>query len=917
MKKLLLVVLVSCLSTHLLAQQDSQLKGKVLDTLSKAPLSQAVISLLSKQDSTLLTFTRSKKDGSFSLPGIANGRYIVMVTFPKFADYVDEVNVAAPVVDMGTMAMTQTATLLKEVIIQSGRAIRIKGDTTEFVADSFIVREGATVEDLLKKFPGFQVDSKGQITAQGQRVNKVLVDGEEFFGDDPTMATQNISAKAVDKVQVFDTKSESQQITGLTGGSDGKTVNIKLKESAKKGHFGKITAGSDLKDLVDAKTYLNQFMGKRKVSVYGSKSNTSTGSLNWQEREKLGIENDAEYDEVGGYYISYFNDDGFSDWSLRGLPDSYTAGGLYSNKWNQDKHGLNTSYRFNRLGTRNRTSTLTQNILPDTVYYTNRRDTSTGLNQQHAINGKYEWKIDSFTTVKLTSAGTYRKTDAVSNTYTENLNEEQLYVNTSDRQNINTLEHRQLDNQLSYRRTFKKKGRLLLGVTRFSFIDDDQNTNLFTESRFFENGSFHNADTIDQLKRFDGSSQTLGAKLTFSEPLTPKWSLVTEYGYNSNSSSSYRNTFDKGPGDKYEVLNPAFSNNFDLNAFSHSGTALMRYTYKKVRFVAGSGLSSIKLRLNNLDEERKSTFDFLKVTPQMQMSYEIKPQNNVGFNYRGSTSQPNINQLQPIRNNEDRLNIYTGNPDLKVGFRHSFNGYFNSYKVLKRRSVYIYWSYSIQENAITNASSIDKFGVRTYRPVNVNGNRNWNIYASWYKGQVDKKLSHGVSLRANGGRSVNFINDKQNINDYTTTTLDFNIGLSIEEKFHLDLRPRVGYNASKSSLRPDVQNNYFSYGGSLNTFVMLPGKLELGSNVNFDLRERIAAFDRNTNMVILGANLGKKVFKKQTGKFILDVNDILDQNKGYSRIINSSFVTDERFERLSRYFMLTFEWTFNKMPTGK
>lgn len=224
MKQLLIFCAFFTFVNQTFAQQESQLKGKVLDTLGKAPLSQAVITLFSKKDSTLLKFTRSGKDGSFQFPQLAKGQYFIMVTFPKFADYVDNVAVEMPVVDLGTIALTQKATLLKEVVIQSGRAIRIKGDTTEFVADSFIVKEGATVEDLLKKFPGFQVDSKGQITAHGQRVQKVLVDGEEFFGDDPTMATQNISAKAVDKVQVFDTKSEQEQLTGLGGGNQGKTV---------------------------------------------------------------------------------------------------------------------------------------------------------------------------------------------------------------------------------------------------------------------------------------------------------------------------------------------------------------------------------------------------------------------------------------------------------------------------------------------------------------------------------------------------------------------------------------------------------------------------------------------------------------------------------------------------------------------
>jgi hypothetical protein len=218
--------------------QKSAIKGTITDSTEKRSLHFATVSLLRKSDSTLVSFTRTNKDGNFILPKTDTGRYVILVTYPRFADYMDDLEVKGET-DMGLVNLTPASKLLEAVIIKTVGAIRIKGDTTEFVADSFKVKEGATVEDLLKKLPGFSVNSKGEIVAQGKRVDKVLVDGEEFFGDDPTMATQNISAKAVDRVQVFDTKTEQQSMTGMTTGNEGKTVNIKLKEDAKKGAFGK------------------------------------------------------------------------------------------------------------------------------------------------------------------------------------------------------------------------------------------------------------------------------------------------------------------------------------------------------------------------------------------------------------------------------------------------------------------------------------------------------------------------------------------------------------------------------------------------------------------------------------------------------------------------------------------------------
>lgn len=238
MLKQIATLLLLCCICHAASAQKNSISGQISDTTEKKPLHLAAVTLLKKSDSTLVSFTRTSKEGTFRLAVPDSGSFVILVTYPRFADYMDDLKVSGST-DMGIVSMTPVSKLLDAVIVKTTGAIRLKGDTTEFVADSFKVKEGATVEDLLKKLPGFSVNSKGEIVAQGKRVDKVLVDGEEFFGDDPTMATQNISAKAVDKVQVFETKTEQQSMTGMSTGNEGKTVNIKLKEDAKKGHLGK------------------------------------------------------------------------------------------------------------------------------------------------------------------------------------------------------------------------------------------------------------------------------------------------------------------------------------------------------------------------------------------------------------------------------------------------------------------------------------------------------------------------------------------------------------------------------------------------------------------------------------------------------------------------------------------------------
>ncbi|MEP6700823.1 MAG: TonB-dependent receptor [Bacteroidota bacterium] len=910
------------MATLFAKSQQALINGRVADSSEKRMLHLASISLLRKSDTTLVTYTRSNEKGNFTFPKVDTGQYILLITYPRFADYMEQVEVSGNA-DIGEINMTLKSKVLEEVIIRTGSAIRIKGDTTEFVADSFKVKPGATVEDLLKKLPGFSVNSKGEIVAQGKRVDKVLVDGEEFFGDDPTMATQNISAKAVDKVQVFETKTEQQQLTGMSTGNEGKTVNIKLKENAKKGAFGKINAGTDFNKYIDSKILYNKFVGKKKISVFGTRTNINAGSLNWEERQKLGIENDAEYDELSGYYFSFGGSDDFNDWNLRGLPDAYTAGALFSNKWNADKYNLNFSYRFNRLGTTNIGTTLTQNILPTGLTYSNRYSNKNALNEQHAITGKYEWKIDSLASLKIVSNNTYKTSHTKGTDIGEFLNAARDTINRSFRDYDNITRRNQTDNQLTYKQLFKKKNRIWQTVFRYGVTDDENSGLNNTAIRYFNNGIFNYADTVDQQKLFNGRSTTLGVKSTFSEPLSATWMLIVDYAYNKNHSVSKRNTFEKGFDGKYEVPIAEFSNNFELDAFSHSGNAIFRYTGKKIRLGLGSGISTVKLGLQNLDNNSFNKYNFLNITPQAGINYTPKQQTGIGFNYRGTTRQPTINQLQPVRDNTDPLIEYIGNPDLKVGFNHSFNLNYNQYKVLKQVYSYAYFSYNIQQNAITQFNTIDiTNGKRTYYPVNVNGNTNWNFGGNWNKSggmfkAADKKLQSGFGLNANGAKYINFINSQKATTKSYGVNLNLRLGIEVEEKYEFSISPMIGYSASHSSLPSGIDNNYFTYGGRADAGVKLPWKLELSSDVNFDLRQHINAFATNTNLVIWNARLERELFKKKSGKISFIANDMLNDNKGFTRTINSTFVTDDRFQRISRYFLLKFEWSFNKMPGGE
>jgi hypothetical protein len=323
----------------------------------------------------------------------------------------------------------------------------------------------------------------------------------------------------------------------------------------------------------------------------------------------------------------------------------------------------------------------------------------------------------------------------------------------------------------------------------------------------------------------------------------------------------------------------------------------------------------VDLKLLNLDSNKKNSYNFVKPAPQANFNYTFKPQTSLNFNYRGNARQPNINQLQPLRDNSDPLYQFVGNPDLKVGFNHQLSMFFNQYKVLSRRGVWISVSYNINNNAIVNSTLIDAAtGNQTYSPVNVNGVHNWYCFGNWNKGGGDKKFSYGLSLNGNGGRNIAFINNVKNITTYTTMKLGTSVSYDREEKYSFELRPELGVNRSEVSPKKPVNNNYLSYGGWVNGFVMLPGKVEFRTDVNFDLREKTETFNTNTNIINWNAYISKKVWKD--GKIYLIANDVLNQNKGFTRTINSYQISEDRYSRVGQYLLLKFEWSFNKMPGG-
>ena len=916
MKKTLLLLSV-LLATLAVQAQKSDVHGSVTDSTEKKLLVNSVVAVLRKSDSVLVSFSRSDPSGNFTLKQVPAGKSLLLITHPAYADYIDEIDLSKPDVDLGKIFMTLKSQLLQEVIVSNSGAIRIKGDTTEFKADSFHVKPGATVEDLLKKIPGIQVDRNGKITAQGVAVEKVLIDGEEFFSDDPTIVTQNMEATAIDKVQVYDKKSDQATFTGIDDGKKIKTIDLKLKENRKHGYFGKAEAGTDAKQYWNNSAMLNAFKGKRKFAAFGIMSNTGKTGLDWRESSNYGNQNTFYDEESGNVLMSFSYDDfGGSSFYGEGLPKVWNAGALYSNKWDNDKKNLNSSYQYKKLDINSNGTTQSKYILPDTLYYINERGNNYSSRYRNTLSGTYDHQLDSSSSLKITAQGYTGRSISLTNAYSESLDRNGAFVNTSDRKISAVADNQNVSSTLLYRKKFKKTGRTFSFNMSQLYNDTRSNGYLNADYKYYNpDGSVKKEETTDQQKVRSTKQSGISGKAIYTEPLSKRAILEFNYTLTNNLGHSAVETFGKmnTGSSKYEDLIDTLSNDYTLNVLSNSGGINYRYAkVKKINLSFGGNIARADYVRRDVKADTSVAYHFTNLFPRASVNWTIPGGSNLNFNYNGSTQAPTIDQIQPIKDNSDLLNQRIGNPNLKQAFRQRFSLSLSNSKLISQRYIYGSLNYSTTSNDFSTINYVDAIGRRISQPVNVNGNHSLSGYTQ-YSIKL-KKPDARVGLFLNGSQyhNTNYINSLQNVNNSLNYSIGSFISLSKEKKFELSIQPRFTYTRSTSSIRPDEPTRYWTQEHSLYGVVFLPWKMQLNTDILYSIRQKTDAFDRNNNVFKWNAYLDKKFLKKDAATIRLLANDILNQNLGFQRNVNSNFISERTYNSIRRYFMLSLIYNFNK-----
>jgi len=827
--------------------------------------------------------------------------------------------------DLGEIVLLDNSSMLDSVTVQQETPpVSIRHDTIEFNAASFRTRPEAVVEDLLKKLPGVQVDKNGNIKANGQDVKKVLVDGKEFFGNDPKIASKNLPADAVDKVQVFDKKSDQSQFTGFDDGNSQRTINLTIKKDKKYGAFGRLTAGggrdagsatggfaddATRDGRYEAKFNVNQFRDNRQLSALGMWNNTNKQGFSFQ--DVLGFNNGGS---MGGGRISL---DGGQSVPIQDMAQTNQAitttkaGGLNFNDTWKGGTEVGGSYFYNRADDHIRQKDAKQYLSPENSFNQDHLGATDRSNENQRINILSDARLDSFNSVKFTSSFTYQRSNSRSSAIDSSRSrDDDALLNTSA---SNTLAHTNgynWNNNALFRHRFLKKGRTLSANLSFGLSNNSGGGRLYSVSQFYKAGT---ADTLNQVYDQSGNGNNYGAVVSYTEPFSKKSLLEANYNFYQSHSFAGKQTFDADAGGKYTLPNQQQTNDLRNTYTYHREGLAFRHQTTGLSFTAGITLQQAS-SVNTFGYIGKDSLlrqNFRNLLPNGLIQYEINKYRNLRLQYMTYTNQPSLTQLQPVPDNSDPLNIKAGNPGLQQEYYHSLRMNYVAFDPFRRTSFFAMLNYNGIRHRIVNDDGFDSTGVRTSRPVNLDGLYQLGGFISWdfpiraIKSMVnlksDLQYDHNASL-VNGAR-----------NNGNTWTVGQAADLQFSYKELLDISggAKVEYNDARYSLQPGQNQHYWTETYTFDANWYLTKVLSFASDLNYIHRSGLPS-GYNTSPLVWNAGVAAQVFRNKKGLFRLQVFDILRQNTGFTRNTSQNYIDDISYKVLNRYWLLSFTYSISR-----
>ena len=928
--RLLLLIALLCLSSIAYSQLGkpsvSVISGTVVDTLQNETIEMATATLYSLRDSSIVQASMANKDGFFELKNVKPASYFLVVTFIGYKPtYINlpEHRFTSSTLKLGNINLDNSGITLSAIeITAEPPELVVKEDTLEYNAAAFKLQESAVVEDLIKRLPGVEVDTEGKITTStGKQVRRVFVDGKEFFGNDPKMATKNLTVDIVDKVQVVEKKSDLAILTGVEDDDPETIINITIKKGMKKGWMGNATGGVGAlvdNSLSESARYttnamINRFTEENQLSFIANANN---------------INNQASSDAGNTVRSSRGGSAG------NGITSSNTFGVNTANILSK-KLKMGSSMTYNYSDNYTNSNSFRQNLNEKNPTDRDSRSRDQNYSNNFSFNAKLEYRPDTLTTMIFTPTISYNWSSSNSNSSqtTRKRDADSTSVNSSKSDNTLKSDGINARMQFDVSRKFSTKGRRVSFSAWFNINNSSGDGTNNSENKFYLKPS--EDKSFNQESHTTGNRNSYNVRFTYVEPVYKGNFINFSYNLQVNNTENRKTTYDYDPlTDDFTLLNGDYSRSSDIQTINHNFR--VNFNSNKTKYAYNIGLNIVPVYTKSKSfvkdyygegndsiispEKSRTAVNF---APQIDFTYRLSndkaARKNLRFRYSGRTTQPSVTQLESSKNNTNPLNIRSGNPDLLPSFSNNVSFEYNDYNRNSQRSLNGSVTFTFIQNAFVNFTTYDpETEIRETKPINENGS--WNSSANLlFTKPLDSKKRFKFSTQSNFGfrKQMGYTTlDKESgsvKNISKTVNLGETLGLSYSNDwFYGQLRGTIRYSETKYSLDEVERQESYNYKLSYNTQITLPYNWSIGSDINYSGSEGLTA-GYNRSEVIWNAEISKQIFKKKNGSLRLQMTDILQQKLNINRSVSSTFIQDTEYTALTSYVMLSFTYRFNNI----
>ena len=922
MKKWVLGLLLMLMTASAFAQGGSRgrVSGKVIDADDKLPVMEATVQVLSLPDSTMVTGQSTNLDGRFSIH-VRPGNYVLRVSFIGYTSVEKKISItnAKPNLNVGTVEMSIDAVMLDAAtVVAQAPEVTAKADTLIYNTSAYRVPEGSALEELVKKLPGAEVDESGKITINGKEITKIMIDGKEFFADDPNIAMKNLPVNIIDKIQAYDKQSDMARVTGIEDGEEETVLDLTVKPGMNHGFFGNVDGAYGTEDRYSGKLLANYFRDKNQFTVIGSANNV----------------NDNSFPGGGGFRRQE-----------NGLTAIKMAGANFATENEKFKSEGSVNFNYKDADQISKQSSETF-VSTENSSFKNAMDHSRNKTTNLTADAFMEWRPDTMTTLIFRPRIRYGKTDNANsqNSYTFNqdpgystdelfstddlssLVPEDQIVNTVMRESLKKGDDLTLTGMMIFNRRLNNEGRNITFRGRYNYTNSSSEQFSLSNTEYFQQTPEERLETLNRYIDTPTKSSEYNVRFTYSEPIFKGGFLQFSYNFQYSRSTTDNTTFDMPDnwtidGDKTGgTFNSDLSKSATYNYYNHQAEITFRWIREKMRFNVGMSFQPQRSTLSYTQGEYqvdtvRNVFNF---TPTLDFRYRFSKTSQLRIRYRGRTSQPNMIDLLPITDDTDPLNITKGNPGLKPTFTNNLRMEYNTFNTETQRGMFSFFNFQNTMNSISNRRTYnEETGGYTTMPENINGN--WNIFGI-VGGNIalkNKKYTINTFTRANYQNMVSYISNNADL--YAAdknTTKRLSLGERLRGTYRNDwwevsLNGSLDYTHSRNSYQE--QNNMdtyqFSYGASTN--VRLPWNMTISTDISQNSRRGYTDASMNRDELIWNAQIAQDFLKGNAATVSVQFYDILKNQSNISRTISAAMRQDTEYNAIYSYCMVHFIYRLN------